>query len=73
MRDTQSFENVIRAVDCLRGLVNNNQEDAAIYIVKELQKMFPSTVYENELWVECEKLSHQLDLSVPFINRQALM
>ncbi|MBO6290028.1 MAG: restriction endonuclease subunit S [Alphaproteobacteria bacterium] len=73
MRDTQSFENVIRAIDCLRGLVNNNQEDAAIYIVKELQKMFPSTVYENELWVECEKLSHQLDLSVPFINRQALM
>ena len=73
MKDTQSFENVIRAVDCLRGLVNNNQEDAAIYIVKELQKMFPSTVYENELWVECEKLSHRLDLSVPFINRQALM
>lgn len=73
MRDPQSFENVVRAVDCLRGLVNNNQEDAAIYIVKELQKMFPSTVYENELWVECEKLSHRLDLSVPFINRQALM
>ncbi len=73
MKDTQSFENVVRAVDCLRGLVNNNQEDAAIYIVKELQKMFPSTVYENELWVECEKLSHQLDLSVPFVNRQALM
>jgi hypothetical protein len=73
MRDAQSFENVVRSVDCLRGLVNNNQEDAAIYIVKELQKMFPSTVYENELWVECEKLSHQLDLSVPFVNRQALM
>lgn len=73
MRDTQSFENVIRAVDCLRGLVNNNQEDVAIYIVKELQKMFPSTVRENELWVECERLSYQLDVSIPFINRQALM
>lgn len=73
MGDTQSFENVVRAADCLRGLVNNNQEDAAIYIVKELQKIFPSTVYENELWAECERLSHQLDLSVPFINRQALM
>ena len=73
MKDTQSFENVVRAVDCLRGLVNNNQEDVAIYIVKELQKMFPSTVRENELWVECERLSYQLDVSIPFINRQALM
>lgn len=73
MKDTQSFENVVRAVDCLRGLVNNNQEDVAIYIVKELQKMFPSTVCENELWVECERLSYQLDVSIPFINRQALM
>ena len=73
MKDTQSFENVVRAVDCLRGLVNNNQEDVAIYIVKELQKMFPSTVRENELWVECERLSYQLDASIPFINRQALM
>lgn len=73
MKDTQSFENVVRAVDCLRGLVNNNQEDVAIYIVKELQKMFPSTVRENELWVECERLSYQLDVSIPFINRQDLM
>lgn len=70
----KSFENVVRAVDYLRGLVNNSQENAAIYIVKELQKRFSSSrIYEDELWYECEKLSHQLDASTPFINKQALM
>lgn len=73
MRDPQSFENVVRAVDCLRGLVNNNQEDAAIYIVKELQKMFPSSVCEDNLWKECERLSHQLDVPIPFVSKQTLM
>lgn len=73
MRDTQSFENVVRAVDYLRGLVHPSQEDAAIYIVKELQEVFSSSaVYDDELWMECEKLSHRLDISIPFINKQAL-
>lgn len=40
MRDTQSFEKVVQIVDCLKGLVHHAQEDAAIYIVKELQKYF---------------------------------
>lgn len=73
MRDTQSFENIVRAVDCLRGLVHPLQEDAAIYIVKELQEVFSSSAaYDDELWMECEKLSHRLDISIPFINKQAL-
>ncbi len=73
MRDTQSFENIVRTVDCLRGLVHPSQEDTAIYIVKELQRAFSSSsVYDDELWMECEKLSRQLDVSIPFINKQAL-
>lgn len=73
MRDTQSFENIVRTVDCLRGLVHPSQEDTAIYIVKELQRVFSSSsVYDDELWMECEKLSRQLDVSIPFINKQAL-
>ena len=73
MRDTQSFENIVRTVDSLRGLVHPSQEDTAIYIVKELQRAFSSSsVYDDELWMECEKLSRQLDVSIPFINKQAL-
>lgn len=74
MRDTQSFEKVVQIVDCLKELVHHAQEDAAIYIVKELQKIFHTlSIHEDKLWRECEKLSYQLDISVPFVNKQALL
>ena len=73
MKDIKSFDVIMQAVDRLHGLVEPAQVDVAIYIVKELQKrILPKELDVNKLWAECEALSNQLYVVVPFYSKQTL-
>lgn len=74
MRDIKSFDTIVQAADRLHGLVEPTQVDVAIYIVKELQKKISyAKLDENKLWTECEDLSNQLCVPIPFYSKQALV
>ncbi len=74
MKDTSSIENLLRAVDCLRGLTDPEMDCIAIFMIKELQKKFNIPQKENpNLWKALETMANDLGVRQPFYTQAGFM